>query len=183
MRGVTALQASGDYLLLGTTVSGTLGEVRTGWVVINTRLGTRTALDSRCHVVGLGSPWVLMGCPVTSNPDGPFDTELYSLRDGTRQTVTPGPGVPYCGPSPDLFNEVEGASVDAVGADWIRWDATCYNCGDTYYFQNIQTGEVRDDPINATTYADLNSPALVRRTCPVYGSSPPRPLVWRSGTR
>ena len=34
------------------------------------------------------------------------------------------------------------------------------------YFQNIRTGELRGDPTNATTFADLNSPALAHRTCP-----------------
>ena len=34
------------------------------------------------------------------------------------------------------------------------------------YFQNIQTGELRGDPTNATTFADLNSPALAQTTCP-----------------
>ena len=163
MRGVTGLRASGDYLLLGTTVSGDF--LSTGWIVINNRLGTRTALDPRCHVDGLGPPWVLMGCPLTSNPYGAFDTELYSLPDGTRQTVAPIPGVPYCSSAP---SDMTGcASADAVGTYWIRWDSTCsVHCGDTYFFQNIQTGELRDDPTDATTFADVNSPALARRTCP-----------------
>lgn len=163
MRGVTGLRASSNYLLLGTTVSGDF--LSTGWIVINNRLGTRTVLDPRCHVLGLGPPWVLMGCPLTSNPFGPFDVELYSLPDGTRQTVTPSTGVPYCSSSPPPMTGC--ASADAVGADWIRWDVACsVHCGDTYLFQNIRTGELRDDPTNARTFADLNSPALARRTCP-----------------
>lgn len=162
MKGVTGVWASGDYLLLSTTVgSGFLG---TGWIVINSRLGTTTALDPDCHVVGLGPPWVLMSCPLTSTPSGASDVELYSLVDGTRQTVTPSPGVPQClSPPPDV--EAECAGADGVGADWIRWDASCYHCGVTSFFQNIQTGELRDDPTNATTFADLNSPALAQETC------------------
>jgi hypothetical protein len=106
-------------------------------------------------------------CPAASDPSGPFDVELYSLVDGTHQAVTPSAGVPQCPWPPDEFLERRCASEpDGVGADWIRWDATCYNCGDTYFFQNIKTGEVRNDPTNATTFADLNSPALARRTCP-----------------
>jgi hypothetical protein len=133
--------------------------------VINNRLGTTTALDPQCHIVGVGPPRVLMSCPLTSNPYGPFDVELYSLADGARRTVTPSPSVPQC-PSPPPNAEDECASADAVGAYWIRWDATCYHCADTYLFQNIQTGELRDDPTNATTFADLNSPALAHQTCP-----------------
>ncbi|HET6868533.1 MAG TPA: hypothetical protein VFH80_21655, partial [Solirubrobacteraceae bacterium] len=45
MKGVTGLQASGDYLLLATTVGG--GFRSTGWIVINNRTGTRTVLDPR----------------------------------------------------------------------------------------------------------------------------------------
>ncbi len=152
--GVGGVVASGDYLLLSTS---------TGWIVINQRLGTRTALDPQCRLVGLGPPWVLMSCPQTSNPGGPFDIALYSLTGGMRQTVTPNPGLPPQCPQPDV--ETECAGPAAVGADWIRWDATCYNCGVTSYFQNIKTGELRDDPTNATTFADLNSPALAHKTC------------------
>ena len=72
--------------------------------------------------------------------------------------------MPYCS-SPPLDPEVD-CRADAVGARWIRWHATCYHCADTYSFQNIETGELRGDPTNATTFADLNSPALAHKTCP-----------------
>jgi hypothetical protein len=55
--------------------------------------------------------------------------------------------------------------VTAVASDWIEWDASCYHCQTTAYFQNIQTGELRDDPTNATTFPDLNSPSLAETTC------------------
>jgi hypothetical protein len=105
-----------------------------------------------------------MSCPPSSNPSGPSEVELYSLADGTRQTVTPSPGVPpQCS---QHYPPGPCAVADAVGADWIRWDASCYHCATTSYFQNIQTGELRDDPTNATTYADLDSPTLAHTTCP-----------------
>jgi len=44
--------------------------------------------------------------------------------------VTPIPGVPYC-PFGAGDTEDECATPDAVGADWIRWDATCYHCAVT----------------------------------------------------
>lgn len=160
--GVGGFWAAGDYLLLSTTTTDTFQN--TGWTVVNDALGTTTALDPQCAVSGLGPPWVLMSCPLTSNPYGSHDVELYSLTDGTRQTVTPSPGVPYCSTPPGM--EVECAYADAVGADWIRWDASCYHCAVTSFFQNIQTGELRDDPRNATTFADLSSPALAHATCP-----------------
>ena len=163
--GVWGVWASGDYLLLSTTLSGINFVSSTGWMVLNERLGTTIALDPQCLLVGVGPPWALMSCPLTSNPHGSFDVELDSLVDGTRRTVTPSPGVPYCSsPPPDM--ETKCAYPDGVGAQWIGWDATCYHCGDTYLFQNIQTGELRGDPTNATTYADLSSPALAHRTCP-----------------
>jgi hypothetical protein len=163
MTEVNWLWASGDYLLFSTTFSS--GGVSTGWIVINSRLGTTTALDPQCNVNGLGPPWALMSCPLTSNSFEPSDVELFSLADGTRQTVTPSPGVPVCpGPRPGMETECAGAG--GVGAYWIRWDASCYHCGVTSFFQNIQTGELQDDPTNATTFADLNSPALAHRTCP-----------------
>jgi hypothetical protein len=54
-----------------------------------------------------------------------------------------------------------------VGAYWIEWVASSYHHAPTsVYFQNIQTGELRGDPTNANTFADLNSPALTHTTCP-----------------
>jgi hypothetical protein len=156
------LLASGDYVLFNTALT---YPPNLAWIVINDRLGTTTALDPRCQVAGLGPPWLLMSCPQTSDPNGPYDLELYSLADGTRQTVTPSPRLPPpCGSTSDV--ETECAWPAAVGANWIRWDASCYHCGTTFYFQNIQTGEVRGDPTDATTYADLNSPTLAEKTCP-----------------
>jgi hypothetical protein len=147
--------ASGDYVLRSTTLSNGF-PLNAGWIVINTRLGTTTALDPECHVLGLGPPWVLTSCPQSSDRNGPDDVELYSLADGTRQTVTLSPGMPYCS-SPPFDPEVD-CSADAVGTDWIEWVASSYHhLPPTVYFQNIQTGELRRDPTNATTFADLNS--------------------------
>ena len=163
--GVLGVWASGDYLL-STIADGSFP--RGGAPLLtNDRLGTTTALDPRCEVVGLGPPWILMRCPETSsaNPYGPYDVELYSLAHGTRETVTPSPGLPQCSFACSDVETPESAPT-AVGAVGIRWDASCYHCGHTYFFQNIKTGELRDDPTNATTVADLNSPLLARSTCP-----------------
>ena len=152
---------SGNYLLLQNTIENGTSK---GWSVINDRTGTTTSLDPLCTPEGLGPPWVLMDCRLTSNLSGPADVELYSLTDGTRQTVTPSPGLPPQCPQPDV--ETECAFAGAVGAYWLRWDASCYNCAVTSFFQNVQTGGLREDPTNATTFADLNSPTLAHMTCP-----------------
>jgi hypothetical protein len=58
-------------------------------------------------------------------------------------------------------------SPDAVGTYWIEWVASSYHHLPTsFYFQNVRTGELRGDPTNATTFADLNSPTLAQTTCP-----------------
>ena len=158
------LWTSGRYVLLENSTRTASGPSK-GWRVINDGTGKTTALDRRCSAGGLGPPWVLLSCPRVSDPSGPPNAELYSLTDGASRTVVPGPGVPQC-PSPPLDPETECSIADAVGADWVRWDARCYHCRTTYFFQNIQTGQVRDDPTNATTFADLSSPALAQRTCP-----------------
>ena len=108
---------------------------------------------------------MLLTCPKSSATYGP---ELYSLIDGTHQTVTPIPEALY-DPEPGFCEQAECAAPERVGAYWIQWYASCYHCGvPIAYFQNIQTGEVRDDPTNATTYADLNSPTLAhkKKRCP-----------------
>ena len=157
--GVGKVFASGDYLL-STSVEHGLAPI-----VVNDPLGTTTALDPSCYTDALGPPWVLLGCPESSDQSGPYDLELYSLADATRQTVTLSPGMPYCS-SPPIDSEVS-CGADAVGADWIEWVGTSYHHAPTeVYFQNIQTGQLRRDPTNATTFADLNSPALAQTTCP-----------------
>ena len=153
--------ASGEYVLLSSAVND--GQ-NPGWIVINDRLGTTTALDPQCQVTAIGPPWALLSCPPPSNPSGAYDVELYSLTQGTRQTVTPSPGMPpQC---PQVPFGTQCTSAAGVGIYWIRWEATCYHCTVTSFFQNIQTGELRKDPTNATTFADLNSVILAHTTCP-----------------
>lgn len=148
---VGATFASGDYLV--STHAGAGDEARYG-IVVNDRLGTTVRLDPRCDVEALGPPWVVMTCP----PHG--DQELYSLVDGTRRTVTPNPS--WCPPTPSG----SGCGAAAVGSYWIEWYLSSYHYPTTFHFQNLQTGEFRDDPTNATTFPDLNSPSLAQTTCP-----------------
>ena len=160
---VTGVSASGDYLLI--TIPRGANPLTGDSIVVNDRLGTTTALDPRCTAGGLGPPWVLMRCPQSSDPQGPYDVELYSLVDGTRRTITISPGMPYCSAPP--YDPEVVCVPGAVGAYWMEWVASSYHHLPTsIYFQNIQTGELRADPTTATTFADLNSPALAHKTCP-----------------
>ena len=173
--------ASGDYLL--STIANGFYPHGLAPIVINDRLGTTTALDPSCDADALGPPWVLMSCPQSSDPYGPYDVELYPLADGTRQTktVTLSPGMPYCS-SPPYDSEVR-CSAEAVGAHWIEWLAGSYHHLPTeVYFQNIQTGELRSDPTNATTFADLNSSGLAHTTCPGVRLMPNLDSVYDGGT-
>ena len=163
--GVGSMLASGDYLVSTLPEPGFSYPYDLAPVVINDRLGTTTALDPSCNADELGPPWVLLICPQSSGPFGPYDVELYSLADGTRKTVALSPGMPYCS-SPPYDGQVE-CSAAAVGAHWIEWIAGSYHHLPTeVYFQNIQTGALRGDPTNATTFADLNSSGLAHTTCP-----------------
>jgi hypothetical protein len=73
--------------------------------------------------------------------------------------------MPYCS-SPPYDPEVD-CRADAVGADWIEWVASSYHhLSTSVYFQNIQTGELRRDPTDATTFPELSSPTLAQKTCP-----------------
>jgi len=158
----SSLRTSGNYVLLHNALQNGASQ---GWSVINDQTGATIPLDPRCLPEGLGPPWVLMSCSLASDPSVPSPVDLYSLTDGTQHTVTLSPGMPYCS-SPPYDPEVE-CSTGAVGADWLEWVASSYHHLPTsVYFQNLQTGELRRDPTNATTFADLNSPALAHATCP-----------------
>jgi len=152
-------KTSGNYVLLENSIETGASQ---GWSVIDDQTGATASLDPQCIPQGLGPPWVLLSCAVLS---GPRALELYSLTDGTQHAVTLSPGMPYCS-SPPYDSEVT-CSTGAVGADWLEWVASSYHHLPTsIYFQNLQTGELRRDPTNAHTVADLNSPALAHATCP-----------------
>jgi hypothetical protein len=153
-RGVRETFASGDYLVADGRAP----------IIINDALGTTAALAEGpgCSVAALGPPWVVISCPQSlQNPDsyGPYGYELYSLADGTRQMATPSPGVP-------CRQQGVECTVDAVGSYWMEWASGFYHIPTTFHYQNIETGELRDNPANATTFPDLNSASLAERTCP-----------------
>lgn len=161
--GVGSTFASGDYLISTQgSCAYTCGEAP---IVINDRLGTTARLDPRCDMDAFEQPWVVMSCPAgdvdQAGTGVPPDVEIYSLADGTRQIVTPNPL--SCPPAPSGSADCGAA---AVGSDWIEWVWGGYHDPTTFHFQNLQTGEFRDDPTNATTFPDLNSPSLAQTTCP-----------------
>ncbi len=149
--------ASGDY-----AVSTSGDGLAQGPAVVNDRTGTTTALYRGCFVEGIGDPWLLLGCPQVTGGAGGYALQLYSLPNAARLPVAENPNLPYS-PCNDEF--LRCAFPDGVGAQWIRFDARCYQCRDAFFYENIQTTQVRSDPTSATTFADLRSPDLARTTC------------------
>jgi hypothetical protein len=155
--GVYGVIASGDFAV---STNG-LGLAQ-GAVVVNDRTGATTPLYRGCFVEGIGDPWLLLGCPQVGGAPGGYALQLYSLPNAARQPVADNPNLPYS-PCNDEF--LRCAFPDGVGAQWIRFDARCSQCQDAYFFENIQTTQVRADPTSATTFTDLGSPDLARSTC------------------
>ena len=160
---VGSVLASGDYLL--STITTSFYPHGLAPIVINDRLGTTTALDPSCDADALGPPWVLMRCPQSSDPSGP--TTLSSIRSPTghvRQLrLAPGCRTAHR----RLTTRRSTVARTPSGPTGLSGSgAVTTTSRPSVYFQNIQTGELRGDPTNATTFADLNSPALAHRTCP-----------------
>jgi len=161
---------SGRYTYLGLdTGSG---------VLIDERSGKRVALApprgcyfDNANAAALGGSWVVARC--SPPPPGPrYLYEFYSIPNRTWTPFTPNvkqmfafntdckTGDPQC-----------DAAYVAVGNRWIEFQITCgYHCGPTTFaFQNIQTGQVNDQPADwrpgGTQIPDLNSPTLARTLC------------------
>ncbi len=103
-----------------------------------------------------------MGCPQTPSAAGGYGLQLYSLPTEAREPVSDNPNLPYS-PCNDEF--LPCALPDGVGAQWIRFDARCEQCQNRFYYENIETAQVRLDPTSTTTFADLDAPDLARSTC------------------
>jgi hypothetical protein len=146
----------------GVLVSGTYAYVLTGvdhgfatGTLTDDRTGRRRSITSPagCGATLMGGPWLLFTCP--------GGVMLYSLAGGAWRPVAP------------LHVPVTYGIVPvavAVGASWIEFDVTAcetapHCAAAAYVFKSIRSGRVRSDPTNATTFADLDSPALARRVC------------------
>jgi hypothetical protein len=133
-------------------------------VVIDSDTGRRSNVSAPgCPPSSIGSPWPLFAC---GTGDGPASSmELYVFATKAWRTVTLAPAVQDASDNCILVGPGSCGEIDGVGADWIEFDETTYHGSQDRVFQNIATGEVRDDPTTATTTADLNSPSLAQPLC------------------
>jgi hypothetical protein len=137
--------------------------------LIDDQTGRRTTiLRAGCYPLGesdlepLDLPWITFGCSAVNEPS-PW--QLYSTATGQWLAVSPSPGVKCGGDCRTGFL--------AAGRYWLQFQqVTCTSqnyhvpCDTVNVFQNIQTGEVRQDPSNASTLVDLDAANLTRTVCP-----------------
>ena len=167
--GVDQVLVSGRYAYIG-------GDAGSG-VLIDEQTGNRVTLapPTGCYFdngnsAALGGSWVVATC--NPPPPGPrYLYELYSIPNATWMPFTPDvqqmfalnadcrTGDPQC-----------GASFLAIGDRWIEFQITCgEHCGPTIAFQNIQSGQVDDQPTDwrpgGTEIPDLNSPTGLLMLC------------------
>ena len=110
-------------------------------------------------------PWIPFNCA----PFQPVVPELYSPSTGDWLSVVPNPGLTP--PCPTGFCDVIDYVPVAAGRYWLAYDqASCdadgEHCSTHHVFQNLQTGELRQDPARGSTPVDLNAPNLTRSACP-----------------
>ena len=144
----TGVAADSRYVVLSGRYSTTNGTPAT---LIDEQTGTRREISyPGCSPVTLGTPWLVYASCARD-----YDTtELYALPNGGWQAVHVRLGV--------------GWEPVAIGTQWIEMRESCdepTHCTNSYTFQNLQTGQTRSDPTNATTVVDLNSPTLTRKVC------------------
>lgn len=147
-RGVAT---DGPYTILWSHQVGVAG------ALINELTGhrTRVMLPAGCpSPVGgeedLGDTWLVVACPRSS-------VSLYALATGLWRTMA----------LPAVCGHHDGTTCTpaAVGTNWIKYDEASVNLGDRWLFQNVVTGAVRNDPTNAHTLPDLDSPLLTKPVC------------------
>jgi hypothetical protein len=140
----------------------TLIDDQTGQVKTVAQPGCYPALTSGLEPPDL--PWVPFDCAPFGQPPAP---ELYSPATGQWMAVSPSPaitnpcGVAVC----DRFSD-----LTAAGRYWLAYSrSTCdgggQHCSASNLFQNIQTGELRQDPSGGSTAVDLNAPNLTVTVC------------------
>ena len=134
----------------------TLIDDQSGQVKTIAQAGCYPVLPSTLESLDL--PWVPFNCAWPGQPV----PELYSPSTGQWQAVSPSPGVVQTCCTDD--------SPVAAGRYWLEYDqAICdsgnQHCSHSNVFQNIATGELRQDPSGGTTMVDLNAPDLTRTVC------------------
>ena len=110
-------------------------------------------------------PWIPFNCAALGQPARP---ELYSPSRRRWLSVSPNPDlVPPCAAQ---FCDVIEYFPIAAGRSWIAYEqARCdtggEHCGTYHVFQNLRTGELRQDPGGGAAVVDLNAPDLTRHVC------------------
>ena len=149
----------------GTSV--TLIDDQTGQVTTVSRAGCGALGPSALEPLDL--PWVAFNCApgriFGGVGIGPAAPELYSPATGQWQAVSPSPGVlcPSAGCT-DVY------SPEAAGRAWLQYDhESCdtggQHCSSSSVFQNLSTGELRQDPSGGATTVNLNAPDLSQPVC------------------
>ncbi len=169
LSGVQAVVVSGRYAFIGQRpTSGTLIDEQTGKrTVLSAPAGCSFTYFGFGETAALGAPWVVAAC----NP--PRLYQLYNIPARAWTPLSSDPSRLFAFNADCKTGDPECvASYTAVGTRWIEFRIICGDhCGQatTYAFQNIQTGQVRDQPPDwkpgGTEIPDLNSPALTRKLC------------------
>jgi hypothetical protein len=107
-------------------------------------------------------PWVPFSCGWPGQPA----SELYSPATGQWQAVSPSPGAVQSCDSSSCTDDY----LAAAGRYWLEYNHSICDSGDQHcssngLFQNIGTGELRQDPSGGSTTVDLNAPDLTRMVC------------------
>jgi hypothetical protein len=131
-------------------------------------LGSCGAAYTSLDQLLFGGPWLLVQCSIDrGNPAGSFPAYvLYNLDSGqwTDFHISP-----QCqGDAPSLFQAV--CYAVGIGPYWVKLQANAGPSGheeNFYYLQNIQTGEVKPDPITAggNAFDDLGAPSGSSQLC------------------
>lgn len=149
--GVISVIAQGSDAVL---IRGRPGH-ETGIVIDDTTGSRRVVSRSGYESLHVGGGWVMFWNPFGSGGTGdPALVPLYRVSSGQWRIVrTPGPTSPSCG-GPC------GGGPAAVGGYWLAYGNPVLR------YQNISSGQVRQDPTTTTTVPDLDSPSLSRAVCP-----------------
>jgi hypothetical protein len=140
----------------------TLIDDQSGQVKTIAQAGCYPVLGQPSTLEPLDLPWVPFNCGWPGQPV----PELYSPATGQWQAVSPSPGAVQSCDSSNCTDDF----LAAAGRYWLEYNhAICdsgnQHCSYSNVFQNIPTGELRQDPSAATTMVDLNAPDLTRPVC------------------
>lgn len=159
--------AGSAYVVAAHGTSVTLIDDQTDQVKMVSRAGCGALGPSALEPRDL--PWVTFNCApgriLGGVGIGPPAPELYSPATGQWQAVSPSPGVlcPGTGCTDRYFPA-------AAGRAWLQYDhESCdtggQHCSSSSAFQNLSTGELRQNPSRGATTVDLSAPSLSQTVC------------------